>query len=328
MKQTVLLTGGCGFVGHHFIEHFLKETDWDIITLDRLSYASRGFDRVKDIEVYDDSRVTFLTWDLRSPLSSGMIHECQNATIILHLAAESHVDNSISDPVSTIQSNVMGTVNLLEMARQLNNLESFCYFSTDEVFGPAEKGVDYKEDDRHFCTNPYSASKSASEQICLSYGKCYNLPVFITRSMNIFGERQHPEKFIPLCIDRCLSGELIKIHASSDCKVSGARHYIHARNVVNAIHFLLDKFKVMESYNIVGEKEITNEDLCKLIGDIVGKKPNYELVDFHSSRPGHDLRYSLSGVKMWEMGWCLRMNLEESLRNTIEWTLNRPEWYR
>jgi dTDP-glucose 4,6-dehydratase len=327
MKKTILITGGCGFVGHHFIEHFLKNTDWDIITIDKLSYASKGFNRVKQINVYDDKRVTFLTSDLSLPLSSGILQECENSNIILHLAAESHVDNSITNPIHTINSNIMGTVNLLEMSKRLKNLEYFCYFSTDEVFGPAPLGINYKENDRYDCTNPYSASKASSEQICLSYEKCYNIPVFITRSMNIIGERQHPEKFVPLCIRKILNNDTVTIHSSSDKKVSGSRFYIHARNVANAIHFLLDKVKSREMYHIRGEEEWTNLQLAEFIAKTIGKPLNYKMVDFHSSRPGHDLRYAITDT-MPSLGWERPINFKDSLIKTIKWTLEHPEWYQ
>lgn len=324
--MKILLTGGCGFIGHHFIEHFLKTTDWDIITLDKLTYAARGFDRVKDIEAYDDSRVTFLTTDLSHELSEGVVNECKDVDYIIHMAAESHVDNSITNPEPFIISNVLGTMRILELAKQCTNLKKFCYFGTDEVFGPAPNGVNYDVNDRYDCTNPYSASKAGAEQLCLSYEKCYNLPVFIIRSMNVIGERQHPEKFVPLCIRKVLSGETITIHSSADKKISGSRFYIHARNVANAVHFLLDKAESRKAYHIRGEEEWSNLELAKTISEIVGKELKYEMTDFHSARPGHDLRYAITD-SMEDLGWVRPMNFKESLESTVRWTLSRPEWY-
>lgn len=326
MKKKILITGGCGFVGHHFIEHFIKNTNWDIITLDKLSYAARGFDRVKQIDVYDDKRVTFLTTDLSIPISSGILQECKDINYIIHLAAESHVDNSISNPEIFLKSNIIGTMHLLNLARKLENLKMFCYFSTDEVFGPAPEGVNFDINASYNCTNPYSASKAGAEQLCLSYEKCYNLPLFIVRSMNIIGERQHPEKFVPLCIRKILNNETITIHSSPDKTKSGSRFYIHARNVANAVHFLFNKAKSRKMYHIRGEEEWTNLYLAQFIASILNKELKYEMVNFHSFRPGHDLRYAITD-SMEDLGWKRPVNFKDSLTKTIQWTLKHPEWY-
>lgn len=254
--------------------------------------------------MYDDNRITVFSCDLTGKIQSGILKECKDINYIIHCAAESHVDNSITDPMLFAQSNVIGTINLLEFAKKLGSLEKFIYFSTDEVFGPAPVGVNYKEHDSYNCTNPYSASKASAEQFCVAYANCYHLPIVVTRSMNIFGERQHPEKFIPLCINKVLKNETIYVHSSQDRTVSGSRFYIHARNVAHAIDFImsLDYNDQIEFFNIVGEKEISNFDLAKLVCDIMGKQTNIEMIDFHSSRPGHDLRYALDGSKMTSLG--------------------------
>lgn len=326
--KKVLITGGCGFVGHHFVEHFLKNTDWEIVILDKLTYASQGFDRVRDINAFDDKRVLIMASDLAGSNEFGFRRELRNVNYILHLAAESHVDRSISDPIPFVKSNVLGTVNLLQFAINLDSLDAFVYFSTDEVFGPAPKGVNYKEWDRYNCTNPYSASKASGEEFCLAFANTYNIPLFITHCMNIFGERQHPEKFIPMCVRKILNGERITIHADKSLEESGSRFYIHARNVADAVHFLLDKFTHRDKYNIIGEKEISNLDLALKIGNILDRRVRYEMVDFHSSRPGHDLRYALDGSKMNDLGWNLPMNLDETLEKTIRWMVrpNNVKW--
>lgn len=326
--KKVLITGGCGFVGHHFVEHFLKNTDWEIVILDKLTYASQGFDRVRDINAFDDKRVLIMASDLAGSNEFGFRRELRNVNYILHLAAESHVDRSISDPIPFVKSNVLGTVNLLQFAINLDSLDAFVYFSTDEVFGPAPKGVNYKEWDRYNCTNPYSASKASGEEFCLAFANTYNIPLFITHCMNIFGERQHPEKFIPMCVRKILNGERITIHADKSLEESGSRFYIHARNVADAVHFLLDKFTHRDKYNIIGKKEISNLDLALKIGNILDRRVRYEMVDFHSSRPGHDLRYALDGSKMNDLGWNLPMNLDETLEKTIRWMVrpNNVKW--
>ena len=147
--MKILVTGGCGFIGHHVVEHFLKTTVWDIVIFDKLTYASSGFDRVRDIKAFDDKRVTFFTTDLASPIPPGVYQETKDIDYILHLAAETHVDNSITDPEPFVISNVVGTMHMLNYAKKLPNLKGFNYFSTDEVFGPAPEGVNYKEWDRY-----------------------------------------------------------------------------------------------------------------------------------------------------------------------------------
>ncbi|MCK5343679.1 MAG: NAD-dependent epimerase/dehydratase family protein, partial [Candidatus Heimdallarchaeota archaeon] len=142
----------------------------------------------------------------------------------------------------------------------------------------------------------------------------------------LFGERQHPEKFIPLCIRKILAGEKITIHGSADKTQSGSRFYIHARNVADIVHFLLENFEQRDKYNIVGEKELTNLQLAQKIADILGKPLNYEIVDFHSSRPGHDLRYALDGTKLKEMGYDIPVTIDKSLKKTVEWTLKHDKW--
>lgn len=322
--MKIMITGGCGFAGHHFVEHFLKDTDWEIIIIDKLTYAASGLDRVRDIEVFDDKRVKFFAYDVTNPLSAGIRKECGRVNYILHLCAETHVDNSIKDPAPFVYSNVIGTMNMLDFARVCDNLKAFVYFSTDEVFGPAVKGVEYKEWDRYNCTNPYSASKAGGEELTLAYMNTYSLPGFITHTMNMFGERQHPEKFIPLCIRKILRNETILIHGTADGQQSGSRFYIHARNVAGATHWLLNNFKQRDKYNIVGEKELTNLELAQRIADILEKSLSYKIVDFHSSRPGHDLRYALDGSKLKNMGYDLPATIEKSLKRTVEWTSN-PE---
>ena len=324
--MKLLITGGCGFVGHHFIEHFLKETDWDIITFDKLTYASSGLDRVRDIKAFDDKRVSFYAVDFTREISEGVIQECCDVDYIFHMGAETHVDNSIKDPKPFVYSNVVGTYNMLEFARKCENLKAFVYFSTDEVFGPAPYGVNYKEWDRYNSTNPYSATKAGGEELCLAYMNTYKLKGFITHCMNIFGERQHPEKFIPKCIRKIEKGETVTIHGTSNKKISGSRFYIHARNVAKAVHFLLDEFVQREKYNIVGEKEITNLELAQMIADVMEKELNYEIVDFHSSRPGHDLRYALDGTKMREIGWVTPMTIDQTVASTVKWTLENRKW--
>jgi dTDP-glucose 4,6-dehydratase len=326
MNKTIIVTGGCGFIGHHFVEHLIRSTNWNIVIIDKLTYASKGLDRLRNAGIINNHRVRIFTYDLVVPLSEGLIREIGNVNYIVHMAADTHVDNSIKDPVPFIQNNVISTLNLLEYSKTLKTLEKFFYFSTDEVFGNAPSGVAYKEWDRHKPTNPYSASKSAAENICISYENTYKLPIIIINVMNAFGERQHVEKFIPKCISYILQDKTIEIHSDKNCEYPGSRFYIHARNIATAVLFLIDKGQIGEKYNVVGEKEVDNLEMAQLIAKFMGKELKYKLVDFHSDRPGHDMRYSLSGEKLFSIGWKLPKTFEESLEKTIEWTIKNQEW--
>lgn len=327
MSKNIVITGGCGFIGHHFTEFIHKNTDWNIIILDKLTYASAGLDRFRSNLLIDSSRVKIFTVDLCNELSIGLKKEIGvNINYIVHMAAETHVDNSIKDPLYVINNNIKSTINLLEWARTLNNLEVFFYFSTDEVFGPALGDTLFKEWDRHKPTNPYSASKSAAENICIAYENTYKLPLMVVNVMNAFGERQHVEKFIPLCIKKILNDELVCIHSYPDKLTSGTRFYIHSQNIASAVHFLINNGTIGEKYNISGEKEVSNLELAQLIAKTMNKELKYELIDFHSSRPGHDLRYGLDGNKLYNLGWKPKFNFEESLEKCVKWTLNNLVW--
>ena len=327
-NERVLITGGCGFIGHHMVEHILKNTGWDIIIIDKLSYASNGYDRLKDISVFDDKRISIFTADFTCPIEVGIKKEIGSVDYILHLGAETHVDNSIVNPESFVRSNVIGTMYMLNYARELPGLRWFLFFSTDEVFGPAPPGVAYREWDRYNSGNPYSATKAGAEELCLAYANTFKLPVIITHTMNVFGERQHEEKFIPLTIRKVLHDELVIIHADPSKTVSGSRFYIHARNVASAVLYLLENAKFREKYNIIGEKEVSNLELAQTIANILGRGLRYEMVDFHSSRAGHDLRYALDGTKMRELGWIMPTDFNVSLEKTIQWYVNNLHWLK
>jgi dTDP-glucose 4,6-dehydratase len=324
--KKILVTGGCGFIGHHFVEHLYVNTDWQIIIIDKLSYASKGFERLRDTERLNTDRIKIFTIDLINPISYGISREIGEVDYIVHMAAETHVDNSIKNPKLFIENNVMSTFNLLEFARTLKNLKIFFYFSTDEVFGPALGNKLFKEWDRHKPTNPYSASKSAAEQICISYENTYKVPLMIVNVMNAFGERQHVEKFIPLCIKKLINGEKIYIHSYPDRLKSGTRFYIHCRNIAAAVLFLIKNGTIGEKYNIKGEKEVSNLEMAQSIATIMNVHLEYEMVDFHSKRPGHDLRYGLDGSKLFNMGFELPIDFNESLKNTVLWTLKNNKW--
>lgn len=323
--NKILITGGAGFIGHHFVEHFLKNTDYDIIVIDSLNYSGT-LDRLRDIEAFDDRRVLTLTSSFSQEIEPNILKELQDVDYIFHLGAETHVDNSIVNPEPFVMSNVLGTMHMLNVAKKINNLKCFFYFGTDEVFGPAPNGISYKETDTHNPKNPYAATKSAGEMLVKSYVNSYDLPCVITRTMNVFGERQHPEKFIPLVINNLLKGQTTFIHADPSKTIAGSRSYIHARNVAGAYLFLMNNYKQGEEYHIVGEREIDNLMLARFIADALNKPYNFELIDFHSSRPGHDLRYALSGEKMKNLGWTPPKSFFISLETTINWFLKNKRW--
>lgn len=324
--MKILITGGCGFIGHHLVEHIIKKTEADIIIFDKLTYAASGFDRLRDIQCFDDRRIRIFALDFTHPIPEGVVQETQGVTHIVHMGAETHVDRSIDNAEPFILSNVLGTMHMLDYARKFKSLEKFIMFSTDEVFGPAPAGMFFKETDRYNATNPYSASKAGAEQLANAYANTHKIPVIITNTMNVFGERQHPEKFIPMCIKKILAGEKILIHADKTCQIPGSRFWIHARNVADAICYILDYIDAPDRYNIVGECEVDNRRLAIMIAQILDKPLVYQMVDFHSSRPGHDLRYALDGERLRSVGWQPPIGFEQSLEKTIRWTLDNPRW--
>lgn len=331
--MKILLSGGTGFAGHHFVEGILKETDWEIVILDGLNYAGDP-NRLTSISNWEKEkhRVKFIWWDLRSEIPFSIEKEIGEVDYVLHLAAETHVDRSISNPKPFILTNILGTYHLLDYIK-IHPVKKFIYFSTDEVYGPIIDGT-FKEDARHAPGNPYAATKAAAEDLCLAFANTYKLPIIITNTMNLFGERQHPEKFIPLVIRKVLNGEPVTIHADPTKTKAGIRFYIHCRNAWKAIQFILEKtdeFIEVKNptkgrFNIVGEKEMDNLTLAQFIASVIGKPLAYEMTDFHSSRPGHDLRYGLNGDKLKSLGFTFPSTFEDSLTKTISWTLNNRDW--
>lgn len=327
--KRVLITGAAGFIGHHVVDHVLTNTDWELVLLDRLNCNSSGV-RLQESETFNKykSRCKRVWWDLKSELDASVRHKIGEVNYVFHLAAAAHVHRSITYPMEFVLNNVVGTGNLLEWAKDQTRLEKFVYFSTDEVFGPAaiNDSFGFDEEAPYNSKNPYAASKAGAEQLCVAFENAYKMPIIIIRCMDNFGERQNIEKFIPLAIKKVLNGETVTIYSNAAKTESGSRCYIHARNTAAAVLFLIENGSVGEKYNIVGEKEVSNLQMAKLIAEILDKPLQYKMVDFNSSRPGHDLRYAMDGRKMRKMGWQVPIPFEESLRKTVLWTVQHPQW--
>lgn len=325
--MRILITGGLGFVGHHIVEAFLKRTDWDIVILDGLNYAG-DINKVTDIATYPQyrNRIWFVYHNLISPISDIKHNQIGNIHYCVHLAAESHVGNSLIDALP-FAYNVVATTNLLQYLKSKQpNLIKYIGFNTDEVFGPAPTGVFYKETDKFYPSNPYSASKGGQWCMEYSFWKSFGMPIMQVHSMNIFGERQHPEKFIPMTVKKVLKKEKVPIHGIKGQEIS-SRCWIHAREVANGLLFLLENGKLGETYNIVGEEKSVL-DLANMVSKMINgrnlKDSEIEWIDYHTTRPGHDLRYALCGDKLKELGWHPNFALDESFNKMIDWMI-QPE---
>lgn len=333
MSKKVLLTGASGFFGSHLLRHLLVNTDWNFVC--PCSWTHKGTPEriVNALNGIDPDRVDVITHDLSAPFTEVTKKRMGKVDMILNIASNSHVNRSIDAPGEFIVNNTLLAYNVLEYAREVKP-EVFLQFSTDEVYGVAPEGVNYKEWSPIIPSNPYSASKAAQEAIAISYWRTYNVPVIITNTMNLFGETQDPEKYVAQLIRKINNDEKVTVHGSEGN--IGSRFYLHARNGADAVFFILKNLPPKlynegenmcpDRYNIVGDIEMNNLDLAKLVAKILGKELSYELVDFHKGRPGHDRRYALDGGKLKDAGWQAPVEFESSLKKSIEWTLNHPQW--
>lgn len=320
--MKVLLSGGAGFIGSNLVKYLLAHTDFQITIIDRLDHSG-NLNRLAEVGAHNNPRIRFVFHDLRAPMNDQVCQQIGRHDYILHLAAGTHVDRSISDPMSFVLDNVVATCNILDFARK-TGCEKFIQFSTDEVFGPAPEGVRYKENDRYNCGNPYAATKAGAEELAISYHNTYGLPVIVTHTMNVIGPMQAPEKYVPMTIAKVNRGETVLVHSNKEMTRAGSRYYIEAEEVARGIVLLLEKGKPGEKYNLVGAEEIDNKEIAERIASAVGKPLRFKMLDFHSSRPGHDLRYALDGEKMEGLGFTPR---RIDLDGVVRWYLaNSATW--
>jgi len=314
--MKILVTGGAGFMGSNFIRFMVnKYPQHQIINYDKLTYAAdlRNLDDIKHKKNYK-----FVKGDVCN--FKFLVKFLKEVDCIIHLAAESHVDNSIGNSLIFTTSNTYGTHVLLEAAR-LNNVKKFLHVSTDEVYGDIENGS-FKEDSKLSPNNPYSASKAGAEMIVRSYHKTYKMPITIVRGNNVFGPYQYPEKIIPKFITKVLEGKKVPLHGSG----SNIRTYIFIGDFVNSLDLVFNKGKIGEIYNLGTSDEISNLELTKLILKKLGKDDSY--IDFVEDRPFNDRRYSVDISKIKAMGWKQRYSFEEGLNRTIEWYRDNESWWR
>jgi len=316
--MKLLVTGGAGFIGSNFILHMMNtHPDIEIINLDILTYAG-NLNNLKSVE--RDPGYTLVKGDICSLDIVNSILDTHEIDAIIHFAAESHVDRSITDASEFVRTNVLGTFNLLECARH-HPVRKFIHISTDEVYGSTMKGS-FTENDILSPSSPYSASKAGSDLLALSYFKTYNLPVIITRCTNNFGPYQYPEKLIPLFVTNLIEGKKVPVYGTG----KNIRDWIHVRDHCRAVEFVLNKGNIGEIYNIGGGNEKTNIEITKKILTLLKKDDS--MIEYVTDRPGHDFRYSLDCSKLSKMGWRPRYSFEGGLQDTVDWYSTNEWWWK
>ncbi|MCB9046444.1 MAG: dTDP-glucose 4,6-dehydratase [Chitinophagales bacterium] len=331
MKKTLLITGGAGFIGSHVVRLFVnKYPDYHIINLDALTYAG-NLENLKDIE--HSSNYTFVKADITEAEVMNDLFKQYNFDGVIHLAAESHVDRSITDPNAFIKTNVMGTANLLNAAKELwkDNYEGklFYHVSTDEVYGSLGETGFFLETTPYDPQSPYSASKASSDHLVRAYGNTYGLPFVITNCSNNYGQNQFPEKLIPLFINNIRNKKPLPVYG--DGKYT--RDWLYVVDHARAIDTVYHTGKQGETYNIGGFNEWQNIELIKILCTQMDKKlgraegESAELITYVKDRPGHDRRYAIDANKIKnELGWEPSVTFEEGLSITIDWYLANEEW--
>ena len=312
VNMNILVTGGCGFIGSHFLRYMIKTYPSDsFICLDALTYAGNK-NNIKDL--LEDSRLTMIEGNIRDASFVDTLFVTYKPDVVVHFAAETHVDRSITGPQVFLETNVIGTGVLLDACLR-HGIERFHHVSTDEVYGtlPLQGGSPFTEQSPLLPSSPYAASKASSDLLVLSYYKTYGLPITISRCSNNYGTHQYPEKLIPLMIQRALQEAPLPVYGDG----LNVRDWIHVVDHCRAIDTILQAGVIGEVYNIGGGKEIANIDLVKQILGILDKP--YELITYVNDRLGHDLRYAVDSSKVQSLGWKPEYTMEDSLKGIVEW---------
>ena len=331
MSKKILITGGAGFIGSHVVRLFVnKYPDYQIVNLDKLTYAG-NLENLKDIE--SSNNYSFVKGDIVDATFVNQLFSTHQFDGIIHLAAESHVDRSIANPLAFVETNVIGTLNLLNAAKEQwkgkEDAKLFYHISTDEVYGSLGEEGFFVETTAYDPRSPYSASKASSDHFVRAYHHTYDIPVVVSNCSNNYGPNQFPEKLIPLCIHNIKTGKALPIYG--DGKYT--RDWLWVLDHANAIDLIYHKGKVGETYNIGGHNEWKNIDLVHLLCDLTDKALNRplgtarQLITFVKDRPGHDKRYAIDASKIkTELGFEPSINFETGLEQTIHWYLNNELW--
>lgn len=332
--MKLLITGGAGFIGSHAVRRFVKKyPGYSIVNLDKLTYAG-NLENLRDIE--NSSNYEFVKGDIVDEIFIGRLFEKYRFDAVIHLAAESHVDRSISNPNEFVMTNVVGTVNLLNAAKKIwlsapspKTAGLFYHISTDEVYGALGETGYFTEDTKYDPHSPYSASKAGSDHFVRAYHDTYKLPVIISNCSNNYGPNQFPEKLIPLCIHNIKTGKPLPIYGKGE----NIRDWLFVEDHAAAIDLIFHKGKAGETYNIGGGNEWKNIDLVRLLCRIMDKKlerpegASEKQVTFVKDRAGHDLRYAIDSSKLQEeLGWKASLQFEEGLEKTVDWYLSNEKW--
>ncbi len=317
--KNLLLTGGCGFLGASLCRYVLQNTDWDVTVLDKLDEAGT-LNRIADLRDGYPSRLRMFFHDLRAPINPVMLRDHGRFDYVAHLAAASHVDRSIVDPIGFILDNVLGTGHLLEYVRRNHQDAKTLVFSTDEVFGPAPHGVEYDEYSAHCSHNPYAASKAGSEALCPAYAITYGMQIVVSHCTNLYGPHQYREKFVPLVAEKVKRSELVQIHTVGGQVAS--RYFLHVTDAARAIVTILERGGVIfgpgsGKYNITGDREHGMLSVAQQIAAVLGQPLLHELVENPPNRPRPDARYALSGAKLAALGWAPQVAFEDGLRDAL-----------
>ncbi|WP_290792568.1 dTDP-glucose 4,6-dehydratase [Flavihumibacter sp. UBA7668] len=329
--STILITGGAGFIGSHVVRLFVnKYPQYRIVNLDALTYAG-NLENLKDIEAAPNYQ--FEKGDITDEPAMQELFARYAFDGVIHLAAESHVDRSISDPLQFVKTNVLGTANLLNVARKAwanaFSGKRFYHVSTDEVYGSLGEEGFFTEETAYDPRSPYSASKAASDHFVMAYYHTYHFPVVMSNCSNNYGSHHFPEKLIPLMINNILNKKPLPVYGKGE----NVRDWLWVEDHAKAIDLIFHKGKEGEKYNVGGFNEWKNIDLVHLLCSIMDKKLNRkegesaELITYVTDRPGHDLRYAIDATKLnKELGWKPSLQFEEGLEKTVDWYLNNSEW--